>query len=353
MTFQVEMDKLIKEKRLYFLGDALPPDWYAAFKIWLPMAEAGDPKAQYNVGRCYDQGEGVDKDKNKAKEWYLKAAEQDDPRAFFNLYLFYSNKKSEEKNLEKAEYFFKRAADAGEVRAIQAIRNNRAKQEKQLFLEINEIADAKLSEFLKNSDNEKAISFINEINDPRLIWLRDYLPLLSCEYFEHGDGSFILKNNSSECCFFRWPDMQVPAYKETKNKIETGKNGFTVKYQTFVNEFRYVTPEKEWVRWRRLGKNESFEFGIVPIFEWSFDGCSFTYVKKEITINFKQAKDKTEAKEAKEVEEASPFREITDNPEKIQIKKVNRPSEWLNKIVNIVENFSEFKQSKNNRDKKL
>jgi TPR repeat protein len=219
MTFQVEMDKLIKEKRLYFLGDSLPPDWYAAFKIWLPMAEAADPKAQFNIGRCYDQGEGVDEDKNKAKEWYLKAAEQDDPRAFFNLYLFYSNEKSEEKNLEKAEYFFKRAADAGEVRAIQAIRNKKAKQEEQLFIQINKNADAKLSEFLKNSENEKAISFINEISDPRLIWMKDYLPLLSCEYFEHGDGSFILKNNSSESCFFRWPDMVVPAYTEKRIQL--------------------------------------------------------------------------------------------------------------------------------------
>lgn len=97
----MEIDKAIKEKNLYFIGDALPPDWYAAFKLWLPLAHAGDPKAQFNVGRCYDRGDGVDENKIQAKEWYLKAAEQNDPRAFFNLYLFFKMKTQHKETLKR------------------------------------------------------------------------------------------------------------------------------------------------------------------------------------------------------------------------------------------------------------
>jgi len=32
MNFQDQIDAAIKEKRLYFVGDQLPPDWYAGFE---------------------------------------------------------------------------------------------------------------------------------------------------------------------------------------------------------------------------------------------------------------------------------------------------------------------------------
>lgn len=39
-------------------------------------AEAGDAKAQYDLGRMYEGGEGVPKDAAKAVEWLQKAAAQ-------------------------------------------------------------------------------------------------------------------------------------------------------------------------------------------------------------------------------------------------------------------------------------
>ena len=91
MSFQQEIDKFIKEKRLYFVGDSLPSDWYAGFKLWLKLAEEGDPKAQFNVGRCYSLGDGIDQDLEQSDIWFQRAAAQKEPRSHFNLYILYSD----------------------------------------------------------------------------------------------------------------------------------------------------------------------------------------------------------------------------------------------------------------------
>lgn len=108
-----EIDQAIREKRLYFVGERLPADWYEAFRIWLPLAEAGDVKAQFNIGRCYDLGDGVDKDEALAQEWYLKAAAQNDPRAYYNLFYAQADKKS-----AKAEEWLAKAVSLNEPRAL-------------------------------------------------------------------------------------------------------------------------------------------------------------------------------------------------------------------------------------------
>ena len=92
----MEINEAIKAKRLYFVGDALPPDWYAGFKIWLQLAEGGDPKAQYNIGRCYARGDGIDQDKSLSEKWLLKAAAQNEPRSHYNLYLYHDELKNHE-----------------------------------------------------------------------------------------------------------------------------------------------------------------------------------------------------------------------------------------------------------------
>ena len=212
MTFQVEMDKLIKEKRLYFLGDSLPPDWYAAFKIWLPMAEAGDPKAQYNVGRCYNLGEGVDKDPGLAKHWYLKAAEQNDARALFNLYLFYSDGKDEKKDFEKAEGYLKKAVELGEKRALDVMSARALEFEKQkIKLAEEEKARqfaAKKNDFLKVNDEicnllaplflerkfEEAKQLISEIKDERLSWVREYIDYIDINLISIKYSSYVVKS---------------------------------------------------------------------------------------------------------------------------------------------------------------
>ena len=51
-------------------------DYQTAFKLWLPLAEQGDAKAQFNLGVMYGDGLGVKQDYFEEVNWYRKAAEQ-------------------------------------------------------------------------------------------------------------------------------------------------------------------------------------------------------------------------------------------------------------------------------------
>jgi Sel1 repeat len=51
-------------------------DYATAFKLWLPLAEAGSARAQENIARMYERGDWVAQDPAMAGEWYRRAAEQ-------------------------------------------------------------------------------------------------------------------------------------------------------------------------------------------------------------------------------------------------------------------------------------
>ncbi|MDH3371029.1 MAG: sel1 repeat family protein, partial [Gammaproteobacteria bacterium] len=44
--------------------------------LWLPLAENGDIRAQYAIGRLYEKGRGVERNFETAISWYRKAAER-------------------------------------------------------------------------------------------------------------------------------------------------------------------------------------------------------------------------------------------------------------------------------------
>lgn len=46
-----------------------------AMRLFRPLAEQGDPQAQYYVGRMYEKGEGVRKDSDQVRRWYRRSAE--------------------------------------------------------------------------------------------------------------------------------------------------------------------------------------------------------------------------------------------------------------------------------------
>src|SRR4051795_1066677 len=66
-------------------------DFAAALKEWQPIATAGDPQAQYNLGLLYARGQGVTQDYAQAAQWYEKAAVQGVPAAQYNLGVMYAN----------------------------------------------------------------------------------------------------------------------------------------------------------------------------------------------------------------------------------------------------------------------
>lgn len=46
-----------------------------AMRLLRPLAEQGDPEAQYYVGRMYEKGDGVRKNADEVVKWYTRAAE--------------------------------------------------------------------------------------------------------------------------------------------------------------------------------------------------------------------------------------------------------------------------------------
>src|SRR5436190_1771469 len=56
-------------------------DFVKAVTEWRPLANAGDPDAQFNMGQAYKLGRGVPMDAPLALEWFRKAAEKGHLRA--------------------------------------------------------------------------------------------------------------------------------------------------------------------------------------------------------------------------------------------------------------------------------
>ncbi|MBJ9659153.1 sel1 repeat family protein [Burkholderia gladioli] len=124
--FQEEIAQVIQNQDCYFLGDALPPDWYAGFKLWLPLAEAGDPKAMLNVGYCLTYGKGADEDRDAGLVWYRRLADLGDARGMLAMYLQLKGGKPDE-----AEEFLQRAVAAGDARAKRMLSDRDWKRDEQ------------------------------------------------------------------------------------------------------------------------------------------------------------------------------------------------------------------------------
>ncbi|HWL46618.1 MAG TPA: tetratricopeptide repeat protein, partial [Sphingomonadaceae bacterium] len=89
----------------------------SALTIWRPLAEAGNPDAQFNVAQAYRLGRGVEADPKVAMDWYLKAARQEHQQAeaTYGLMLFQNGDRS------GAMPWLQKAADRGDPRALYVI----------------------------------------------------------------------------------------------------------------------------------------------------------------------------------------------------------------------------------------
>jgi TPR repeat protein len=85
----------------------------AAFKAWLPLAEAGDPLAQNNIGFMYRKGRGVALDEAQAIEWYSRAAAQGLPAAMTNLGYMYDEGRTVEQDFVESYKWFLLAHERG------------------------------------------------------------------------------------------------------------------------------------------------------------------------------------------------------------------------------------------------
>lgn len=85
-------------------------DYARAIELLLPLAEAGDPNAQFTLAFLYDYGQGVAEDPAQAALWYEQAAEADLPVAQFTLAGMYEIGRGVARDLALAFYWYDRAA---------------------------------------------------------------------------------------------------------------------------------------------------------------------------------------------------------------------------------------------------
>lgn len=92
---------------------ALERGHYAtALRSWLPLAEAGNPEAQANVGYMYEEGLGVSQRFEAALSWYEKAADSGSMQAKHNLGMMFAEGKGTAQSWVRALSYFEMAASA-------------------------------------------------------------------------------------------------------------------------------------------------------------------------------------------------------------------------------------------------
>lgn len=81
-------------------------------------AESGDPKAQFELGRAYEDGKGVPQDDSRAVEWFRKSAEQGNAQAQNSLGVMFAQGRGVTRDREEAVRWYRKAAKQGQPDAI-------------------------------------------------------------------------------------------------------------------------------------------------------------------------------------------------------------------------------------------
>jgi TPR repeat protein len=66
-------------------------DYAEAVRLWGQLADQGDARAQFGIGKMYYIGQGVQRDYAQADAWYQKAADQGFDYAQFDLGVAYED----------------------------------------------------------------------------------------------------------------------------------------------------------------------------------------------------------------------------------------------------------------------
>ncbi len=107
--------------KIFNLGQGLPPDKKEAAKWFHMAAQQGLAEAQGALGYLCLVGEGVSQNSDLALEWTRKAAEQGDATAQFNLSTMYSEKFGIKENAAESLKWLREAADQRHVEALNAL----------------------------------------------------------------------------------------------------------------------------------------------------------------------------------------------------------------------------------------
>jgi len=88
-----------------------------ALRLWLPLAEKDNDKAQYNLGILYNKGLGVEKNEKTAFIWYKRASANGNTDAMYNLALMYNQGRVIYRSPKDAFKWWKKAAELGNAEA--------------------------------------------------------------------------------------------------------------------------------------------------------------------------------------------------------------------------------------------
>lgn len=96
-------------------------DYDKALRIWQPLAEKGDVRAQRGLGKMYEKGRGVDRDFAVALKWYRPAAERGDAESQYRLAVGYAYGLGIKKDEAAAAAWLQKAAANGQKRAQKSL----------------------------------------------------------------------------------------------------------------------------------------------------------------------------------------------------------------------------------------
>lgn len=88
-------------------------DYGKAVELWRPLAENGDPIAQYRLGALYAEGKGVVRDDATAMMWFQRSADQGNAEAQYNVGASYAEGLGVARDDGQAAKWFRRAAEQG------------------------------------------------------------------------------------------------------------------------------------------------------------------------------------------------------------------------------------------------
>ena len=88
-------------------------DYALAAQLYRPLAEQGNPWAQYDLGLMYSNGQGVPQNVQEAAKWYRKAADQGDAGAQFNLGVMSELGRGVLRDDKEAVKWYRRGAEQG------------------------------------------------------------------------------------------------------------------------------------------------------------------------------------------------------------------------------------------------
>jgi TPR repeat protein len=88
-------------------------DYATALRLWRPLAEHGNARAQGFLGFMYANGDGVPQNYAEAVKWYRKAADQGNADAQTRLGLMYQNGQGVPQDYASTIKWLRKAADQG------------------------------------------------------------------------------------------------------------------------------------------------------------------------------------------------------------------------------------------------